>query len=138
MPPEIDAAAMPATRATLEMLAGLDIRVVIPGHGEPFTDVAGALDRARERAESFAADNRRVARHALKVNLMFALLDKQRMSLAELPAYVERVGLYREFNAIFFRVPPARLAELLVGELVKAGAARIASGNLVPVADDAG
>ncbi len=87
---------------------------------------------------SFAADNRRIARHALKVNLMFALLDKQRMPLAELPAYVERVGIYREFNAIFFRVPPARLAELLVGELVKAGAARIASGDLVPVADDAG
>ena len=99
MPPEIDAAAMPATRATLEMLATLDIRVVIPGHGEPFTDVAGALDRARRRVEAFAADSRRIARHALKVNLMFALLDKQRMPLAGLPAYVERVGIYREFNA---------------------------------------
>ncbi len=138
MPPEIDAAAMPATRATLEMLATLDVRVVIPGHGEPFTDVAAALDRARRRVESFAADSRRIARHALKVNLMFALLDKQRMPVAGLPAYVERVGIYREFNAIFFRVPPARLAELLVGELVKAGAARIASGDLVPVAEGAG
>ena len=40
MPPEIDPAALPATRATLEMLAALDVRIVIPGHGEPFTDVA--------------------------------------------------------------------------------------------------
>ncbi len=46
MPPEIDAAALPATRATIDMLARLDIRVVIPGHGEPFTGVAAALDRA--------------------------------------------------------------------------------------------
>ena len=37
MPPEIDAAAMPATRATLEMLSTLDIRVVIPGHGDSTT-----------------------------------------------------------------------------------------------------
>ena len=133
MPPEIDAAAMPATRATIEMLATLDIRIVIPGHGEPFTDVAGALDRAQKRVEAFAADSRRIARHALKVNLMFVLLDKQRMPLAGMPAYLDRVGIYREFNALYFQVTPVRLAELLVGELVKAGAANCVDGWLVPV-----
>ena len=138
MPPEIDAAAMPATRATIEMLAALDIRIVIPGHGEPFTDVAQAIDRARKRVEAFAGDSRRVARHALKVNLMFVLLDKQRMPLSGMPAYLDRVGIYREFNALYFRVPPARLAELLVGALVKAGAARIEAGDVVPVTDSAG
>jgi hypothetical protein len=69
---------------------------------------------------------------------MFSLLDKQRMLLVELPAYVDRVGIYREFNDIFFRLPPARLAELLVGELVKAGAARVEAGNLLPATDEAG
>ncbi len=117
MPPEIDAAALPATRATIDMLGRLDIRVVIPGHGEPFTGVAAALDRARNRIAAFEADSLRVARHALKVNLMFTLLDKQRMALADMPDYVERVGIYRDFNARFFRLPPAKLAELLVGEL---------------------
>src|SRR5262249_28511931 len=34
MPPELDPRALPATRATLEMIAGLDVRCVIPGHGE--------------------------------------------------------------------------------------------------------
>ena len=55
--------------------------------------------RARRRLAAFESDSRRVARHALKVNLVFTLLDKQRMSLAEMPAYVDRVGLYRDFNA---------------------------------------
>ena len=128
---------MPATRATIEMLGALDIRIVIPGHGEPFTDVAESLDRARKRVDAFAADSRRIARHALKVNLMFVLLDKQRMSLAGMPAYLERVDIYREFNALFFHLTPARLAELLVGELVKAGAARIVAGDVVPVTDGA-
>lgn len=36
MPLEVDPRALPAARATLEMLARLDIRTVIPGHGEPF------------------------------------------------------------------------------------------------------
>ena len=138
MPPEVDPAALPATRATLEMLANLEIRIVIPGHGEPFTDVAGALERARKRVDAFRVDSQRVARHALKVNLMFSLLDKQRMLLPELPAYMERVDIYREFNDLFFKLAPARLAELLVGELVKAGAARIDAGKLVPASNGAG
>lgn len=138
MPPQVDPAALPATRATLEMLGRLDVRIVIPGHGEPFTDVAGALERARKRIDAFQADTQRVARHALKVNLMFSLLDKQRMLLPELPAYMERVGMYREFNALYFDLPPTRLAELLVGELVKAGAARIDSGSVVPTTGEAG
>jgi len=138
MPPEVDPAAMPATRATIEMLGTLEIRVVIPGHGEPFTDIASSLERARKRVEIFAADSRRIARHALKVNLMFALLDKQRMPVAGMAAYLDRVEIYREFNALYFQLPPARLAELLVGELVKAGAARIVSGEIVPAVDEAG
>jgi hypothetical protein len=40
-------------------------------------------------------------------------------------------------NALFFRMPPARLAELLVGELVKTGAARIVAGDLVPANGEA-
>jgi glyoxylase-like metal-dependent hydrolase (beta-lactamase superfamily II) len=132
MPPEVDPAALPATRATIEMLAALDIRVVIPGHGEPFTDVGAAIERARRRLAAFEADSVRTARHALKVNLMFSLLDKQRMPADGMPAYVARIGIYRDFNALFFRVPPARLAEILIGELEKAGAARLEDGWLVP------
>ena len=39
MPPEVDARALPAARATLEMIAALEIDTVIPGHGEPFGEI---------------------------------------------------------------------------------------------------
>ena len=130
MPPEIDPDALPATRATIEMLGGLDIRVVIPGHGEPFTDVEAALDRARRRLAAFEADTLRVARHALKVNLVFTLLDRQRLSLADMPAYLDRIGIYRDFNRQYFRLPPSELAALLIGELEKAGAVKREDGYL--------
>ena len=132
MPQEIDPRALPAARATLEMIAALDLRVVIPGHGEPFSDVGGALERAFARTAAFAADPQRAARHALKVVLIFTLLDRGRLPLATLPEYVERVGIYHDFNARFFRVPPRELAGRLVGELEKSGAARRESGWLVP------
>jgi len=131
MPPQVDPAALPATRATLEMLATLDVGVVVPGHGEPFADVAGALDRAFSRVGAFEADEHRVARHALKVLLTFTLLDRQRMPLAGLPAFVEQVPIFRDFNARYFGVSPADLAERLVRELERAGAARRDRGDLV-------
>ncbi len=132
MPPEMDAAALPATRATIEMLATLDVRVVIPGHGEPFGDVGAALERAMRRVEAFEADHLRMARHALKVIFTFCLLDRQQMPRADVPAWLGRVGIYRDFNAGFFRLPPARLAELLIGELERVGAVRDDDGVLVP------
>jgi glyoxylase-like metal-dependent hydrolase (beta-lactamase superfamily II) len=138
MPPEVDAAALPATRATLERLAKLDVRVVIPGHGEPFAGFDAALGRALARVEAFEAEPMRLARHALKVILTFTLLDRRALPLAEMPAYVERVGIYREFNARFFRLPPAELAEFLIAELERAGAVRREGGSLLPMAAAAG
>ena len=132
MPREIDEAALPSTRATLEMIAGLGARCVIPGHGEPFTDVDAALERAFHRTASFETDPLRMARHALKVLLVFTLLDRERMPLASLAGHVERVNVFREFNALYFRLSPAALAEQLVTDLLRAGAVRRDGDDLVP------
>jgi len=132
MPPAIDPAALPATRATLEMLAALDVRCVIPGHGEPFTDVRDALARAFARTAAFEADPMRTVRHVLKALFVFALLDRERMPVDALPAYVERVEVYRDFNARFLGLSPAALAEKLVIELEAAGAVHRDEGWLKP------
>jgi glyoxylase-like metal-dependent hydrolase (beta-lactamase superfamily II) len=132
MPKEIDPGALPAARATLEMISKLDVRVVIPGHGEPFTEVGSALKRAFARTAAMEGDSLRVARHALKVILVFALLDRRRLPLADMPAYMDRIGIYRQFNALFFRRPAAELAEVLIGELERAGAVKREAEWLVP------
>ena len=132
MPPEIDASALPATHATLEMIGGLGVHCVIPGHGELFTDVNAALERAFTRTAAFEADSLRLARHALKVVLVFALLDQERLPLSSMPDYVARVGIYREFNARFFRLEPAALAEQLIVDLERVGAVRRDGGYLRP------
>ncbi len=53
MPRALDPAAMPATRATLEMIAALDVGIVIPGHGD---GVHGS--RPRPRSRLFSAPRR--------------------------------------------------------------------------------
>jgi hypothetical protein len=123
---------MPAARATLDMLAGLDVRTVIPGHGAPFLGTGAALERAYARLDALEADDTRVARHVLKALLTFTLLERRRMPVADLPAYVDRIPIYRDLNEAILHLSPADLAALLVRELARAGAVRQDGGDLVP------
>jgi len=70
--------------AVLDQIASLPVRVVIPGHGAPFTDVAEALQRARRRLAGFRADPQRHAQYAMKVLIKYHLMEVRRQLLEEL------------------------------------------------------
>jgi len=116
--------ALAETRATLEAIGRLQVEAVIPGHGKPFGEVRGALERAFYRLEGYEEDITRLARHCAKVMLSFALLEKRSMPLAGLPAYVARVPILAELNSRYLRMTPAAMAEWLLNELERAGALR--------------
>ena len=120
-----------ATRGTLELISRLDVHTVIPGHGEPFSDVGAALERSLRRLEAFERDEMRMARHALKVMFVFSLLDRQRLPLSHIPDYLATVALYADFNARYFQLSYAALAELIVGELELAGAVKKSNGYVI-------
>ncbi len=132
MPPEIDPRCLPDARATLAMLARLDVHTVIPGHGQPFHGVAHALERAFRRLDALEADSMRIARHALKVIFAFSLLDRQRMPRAAVADHLARTGLYADFNRLFFGLPAPELARWLIDELLRAGAVELHGNDLVP------
>lgn len=74
--PELDGQdAFGAVRATLALIEQLAPRLVVPGHGRPFTEVAAALARARSRLDAFVADPRRHARHAAKALLKYHQME---------------------------------------------------------------
>jgi glyoxylase-like metal-dependent hydrolase (beta-lactamase superfamily II) len=118
-------------RATLAQIAGLDVRLVIPGHGAPFTDVAGALERASRRLDYLAADPARNAQNGIKVLVKFRLLERRRITLAELRQWMREVPLLVRSNRNHLRMDPDVLADWTAAQLVKAGAAVIEDGMLV-------
>jgi glyoxylase-like metal-dependent hydrolase (beta-lactamase superfamily II) len=121
-----------ATRATLDMIAGLTVDTVIPGHGPAFTDFDGALLRARKRLAAFEEDPARMARNAIKACFTFNLLDLQRLPVAELENYVAGVPFFGEVGARLLGMDIGRLAGWLRDELLKAGAIAIEDGFIVP------
>ncbi|CAH2785041.1 MAG: beta-lactamase-like [uncultured Paraburkholderia sp.] len=71
-------------QAVLDAIAALDVRLVIPGHGAPFAQVDATLERAFSRLAWLRADPARNAKNALKVLIVFKLLDVRATSFASL------------------------------------------------------
>lgn len=84
-----DHAGFDALAQTLDTLERLDARWVVPGHGTPFTDVAGALQRARQRLHLFQHDASTHARHAAKALLVFHLMEEGGLDEGALAAWLE-------------------------------------------------
>lgn len=130
--PELDGeSGFAETRATLELIAGLDVSLVIPGHGAPFTDVQKALDTAFSRIDYFIADPVRNAQNAIKVMLKFLLLERQRLPLADLPSILGQGRLFAIANQRFLKKTEAELTQWAVAQLLRVGAAEIAGDALL-------
>lgn len=107
--------------AVLALIAGLDVRTVIPGHGPPFTDVAGALARARSRLDALQRDPRRHAMHALKVLIMFLLMERRSLTLGEARAVFGRADYFRRMTVHHFAGDVDAALEAVLRELAGAG-----------------
>lgn len=121
---------------TLDLIERLPVRVVIPGHGAPFTDLAGALARARSRLAGFVAQPERHARHAVKVLIKYHVMEERALPYdtllhwaAETPtlhALWHRFGVDDEPTAL-------RWCERFVDELVKGGVLALRDGVVYDV-----
>jgi len=113
-------------QAVLETIARLDVKTVIPGHGAPFTNVQQALDRAFSRVAWLRADPTRNARNALKVLIVFKLLETRTMSFDALLRMLDEASVLGAAASVLAPRDkwPALLAELIEG-LAKSGALKV-------------
>lgn len=125
--PEIEGTqAFDEVAQTLDRIASLSVDWVIPGHGGPFDDVAGAIGRARRRLDGFVAAPDRHATHAAKVLLKFHLLEHQRKRWDELRNWLGGTRYMRLLHERYFgAVRFDTWAQTLVDELCASGALRM-------------
>jgi glyoxylase-like metal-dependent hydrolase (beta-lactamase superfamily II) len=119
-----EADGLASTRATLEMLARLPIDTVIPGHGAPFVAVDAAFERAFRRLDMFAADIDKLAWHAIKVIVSFAMLERQRIPTADFPAFVLGLPFAVDVNTRYLGLDEATLAARVERDLLLVNALR--------------
>ena len=75
---------------TLDLIESLQPKMVLPGHGGPFTNIELALEYARNRLDSFRKDPVKHANYAAKVLLKFKLLELQRVDLHDFLVWAEQ------------------------------------------------
>jgi hypothetical protein len=115
----------------LDAIERLPVRVVIPGHGAPFTDVMAALANARSRLARFQAHPARHARHALKVLIKYHVMEEQRQPLDALLRWAVATPM---LGALWARhgaresESPAAWVERFVREMVAGGVLALADG----------
>jgi glyoxylase-like metal-dependent hydrolase (beta-lactamase superfamily II) len=130
--PELEGASgFAEQQAVLETIGALSPRIVIPGHGRPFTEVGAALDNAHRRLAYLRSDPQRNARHGSKVLIKFWLLEVRRTTLDSLHDHFARTDYLRLIHRRYFAGEDfARMVDAHVAELVRAGAAEFSGGML--------
>ena len=110
--------------ATLDMIARLNPKVVIPGHGRVFTYAPDILAYAYQRLDAFTQNPLKHARHAVKVLLKFKLLEVQQQPLDQFMHWAAATPYFCQIRARFFADIPVRSwLEQLCEELVAGGVA---------------
>lgn len=115
-------------QASLDLIAGLPVKVVVPGHGRPFVDVAAAIERSRQRLQGMRRDPSRHARHALKVLLKYHLMEEREQPLQALLDWAEATPL---LQGLCQRFAPTRVVDARqwiesgLQELLTAGVLRL-------------
>ncbi len=131
--PEIDGEqAFDDVAQALDLIESLGAHWAIPGHGAPFNDLAGALQRARQRLAAFVAEPRKHDRHAAKVLVKYHLLEAQSCTWPELLAWFAATPLCHALRRRLGE-PGGSLpayAEQIVAELVAGGALRLGDGRV--------
>jgi glyoxylase-like metal-dependent hydrolase (beta-lactamase superfamily II) len=101
--PEIEGASgFAEQRAMLARIAELQPRLVIPGHGAPFTDVREALARAQARLAALAENPARNARQVARVLIKFYLLQVRSIRRDALLAHFAAARYMRLIHERYF------------------------------------
>ncbi|RZI55274.1 MAG: MBL fold metallo-hydrolase, partial [Pseudomonas sp.] len=119
---------------TLDLIESLDPVLIIPGHGRVFSDLRGALERARSRLAAFIADPHRHAFYAAKVLLKFKLLEAQEMPWLAVENWARQTPYLGLIHDLHFRQTPFDgWVRILLDALKTSGAAREIDGQIMNI-----
>jgi len=129
---DADPRALEQSEATIEHIAGLGLRLALPGHGPAITDVPAALAKARRRLAGFRADPTRIAWHACKRIFTHALIMTGGLPRDAVASYLDACPWFHDHARRAFGVAPDTFRPMLLDEMVRSGAAGWADECLVP------
>jgi glyoxylase-like metal-dependent hydrolase (beta-lactamase superfamily II) len=102
-------------------LAGLEVELVLPGHGAPFRDFQGAVQRVAARLRDFRDVPANMGRDQIKKILVFVIMMKGGLPVKGLLDYLMDVPWYPDTVDLFFDSRYQETLSEIVGELTGRG-----------------
>ena len=125
-----------AAHQALDLIEALRPRLVLPGHGQPFTGVAAALDASRQRLRAFAAAPAKHRQHAARALVSYHMLEHRERPRAALIAWIVATPIFcRALQCQHDPVLARALASQTVDRLLADGVL-LARGDQVVLAHD--
>lgn len=124
-------------RGALDVIEQLAPRIVIPGHGRPFVDVATALAASRRRIAQFQENPGRHVTYAERALTMFHMLEHRVQGRDALTAWLAATPIFQTAamdSGVASSVDRARRAEEVVARLLHDGQLELAGNNCVQIA----
>lgn len=125
-----------ATHRVLDLIERLAPRLVLPGHGQPFSDVAAAIAASRQRLDAFAAAPLRHRQHAARALVVYHLLEHRSRPRQALIDWIATTPIFLKALQCADDPPRARaLAQATLARLLADGVLA-ARGDQVAMAGD--
>jgi glyoxylase-like metal-dependent hydrolase (beta-lactamase superfamily II) len=118
---------------TLDLIESLPVSTVIPGHGKPFTDLAGSIATARSKLDYLASDPDRNARHGAKVLLKYKLIEWRTQDIDLVHHWIANTPAMNS-AAKQLNMDLADFVKWLPQALVKSGVAKLGEKHLIDLA----
>ena len=115
---------------SLDKLARLDVRIVYPGHGAPFTNMHAALARARKRLKGFLENRQSVGNDLIKKIIVYTLMMRREVEEEGFFPYLMGTPWFVETTDFYFDGEYHPKYEEIMASFLRRGIVKRESGKL--------
>jgi len=116
--------------ASLEKIAVLDVKIVYPGHGKPFTNIKDAVAKSRQKIEKFINNRELIGLDLLKKITVYTLLMKRSVVQEEFFGQLMQTHWFKETIDLYFNGDYEAKYNEIMQSFIKRGIVEVENGNL--------
>jgi glyoxylase-like metal-dependent hydrolase (beta-lactamase superfamily II) len=117
---------------SLKRLHALEVEMVYPGHGRPFTDFKAALEKSMDKVQRYLEDKEKLGNDQLKKILVYTLLMRKGLNQDQLFEELMHSYWFPETINFYFNEKHAEKYQQIIQELVHKNVIQRKDGILYP------
>jgi glyoxylase-like metal-dependent hydrolase (beta-lactamase superfamily II) len=115
---------------SMDKIGQLDVKMAYPGHGKPFTEEAGAVERTRRRLEGFLQNPQNIGNDLLKKIIIYTLMMLRKADEDSFFDHLMRTIWFREAVDLYFDGDYSTKYHQIMNDFLHRGIVKITNGTL--------